>query len=418
MKVMSKIRLGAYALGVGFCVAAALPSEAMAQKKNAKDYAAFAFDADKRKKTRRPLGKRLTYSGSVGVSHLSEVGRVLDDAAARRARTDQANLSFAARLKINEQLRGFAHLELTAKQKAYGAVTYPGQTRLRVKEAHLSYALSEHTQVSLGRMRFSDPRRRAMDAAGDGVHLGYKTPTWGWELALFKEAFDARGTYALAHAQRYGRGRVQGAYALIEHVGGEERLYLAGYAQSKFKGAPLFDFGVTAVLGDAAGGKRAGLSADATLTKAYAFRGLKPQLSLGFAFGTEGYVPARLASNKAKEGGQAQFKRFGTVFQPELTNLAVATVAVGIRPSRKFSLDLRAHAYAQLNASSVAPVARVTGRTTGLSRHVGHEISLVGAWRPSKTTKIEIGAGVFKPGRAYESRRSSRRLFVRLTQYF
>ena len=418
MNVTSKNRLGAYVLGVLLCAALVTPTEALAQKKKAKDYAAFAFDADKRKKTRRPLGARLTYSGSIGVSHLSETGRVLDDAEARRASTNKVSLSFATRLKITERLTGFAHLDFSAKKKSYGEVSYPGQTRLRVKEAHLSYALSPTYRLSLGRMRFSDPRRRAMDAAGDGVHLGYKTPSWGWEAALFKDAFGDRGVYALAHAQRYERHKVQGLYGLIETLEDEARIYVSGYAQSKVKGAPQFDLGITGVFGDAANGKSSGWSADATITKAFTFQNLNPHLSLGLAFGTEGYVEPRLASHKAKEGGQAQFKRFGTVFQPELTNLAVASVAVGLRPSRKFSLDLRAHAYAQLNASTVAPVARVTGRTTGLSRHVGHEVSLVGAWRAGKSSKIEFGAGLFKPGKAYENRRSSSRLFVRFTQYF
>ena len=85
MNVTRKIRLGVGVLGASICLAAALPSEALAQKK-VKDYAEFAFDADKRKKTRRPLGPRLTYSGSIGISHLSESGIALDDAAARRFR--------------------------------------------------------------------------------------------------------------------------------------------------------------------------------------------------------------------------------------------------------------------------------------------------------------------------------------------
>ena len=98
--------------------------------------------------------------------------------------------------------------------------------------------------------------------------------------------------------------------------------------------------------------------------------------------------------------------------------LAVATGAVGLRPSRRFSVDLRAHVYAQLDASTVAPTARVSGRTTGQSRYLGHEISIVGAWRPSKKTKVEFGAGVFKPGRAYQNRNTSRRISLRMTQYF
>ena len=89
-----------------------------------------------------------------------------------------------------------------------------------------------------------------------------------------------------------------------------------------------------------------------------------------------------------------------------------------MRPSRKFSLDLNAHAYAQVSASTHAPDARVTGSTNGTSQFVGAEISLVGAWRPSKKAKVEFGLGGFQPGPAYTQRGSAKRIYARFSMYF
>ncbi len=412
MFVTSRFRLAAYVLGVIFCVTAAFPEEALAKKK-AKDYAAFAFDADTRKKTRKTLGRRLSYSGSMGLRHLQESGLALDGPDRRSVQTT-ADVSLAVKLRISEAIVGFAHLELSEQHRTYAGTRHGARRRLKVKEAQLSFALSDHHRLSVGRLRFSEPRRWAMDAAGDGVHIGYKTNTWGWEAAVFQEAFADRGLYGFAHLQRYAKTRVQGIYGLLEKVGDARRFHFAGYAQARLGSQYVNDAYLAGVVGDGAGG----LAADVTVTRAFAATKFNPQWTVGFAFGTDGYVEPRLSSHKAKEGGQAQFKRFGTVFQPELTNLAVATAAIGLRPSRKFSIDLRAHAYAQLNASTIAPAARVSGRTTGRSRHVGHEVSLVGAWRPRKKSKVEFGVGVFKPGRAYENRRSAKRVYLRMTQYF
>ena len=50
-------------------------------------------------------------------------------------------------------------------------------------------------------------------------------------------------------------------------------------------------------------------------------------------------APAGLQENEADFGGAASFKDYGEVLDPELSNLAIFTVGLGLRPSEKFSLD-------------------------------------------------------------------------------
>ncbi|KAJ04627.1 alginate export family protein [Sulfitobacter mediterraneus] len=415
--VTNRLKLVTYALSVGLLSVLALPEQALAKKKP-RDHSHLAFDADKRKKTKSSIGQRLSYSGSIGLSRLDEHNQKLNDGVDDRSLQIIGTLSFAFKAQISEKIRGFAHVELSQTDKTTHRQNYGSYSRVKIKEAHLSFELADKHTLSFGRMRFAEPRRWGMDASVDGIHLGWKDDKIAWETALFRDAFDGRGTYAFLHAQRFSERSTSGTYALFESYREQQRLHVAGYFATRDKKRGGFNLYAAGVFGDAANQRPFGFAIDANLVSRFSDVRWKPQLVLGLAAGSPGYMQPDLNSNKARDGGQTQFHRFGTVFQPDLSNLLVATAAVGLRPSRSFSVDLRAHAYAQMQKSTVAPVARVQGMTTGASRHVGHEVSIVSAWRPNKSTKVEFSAGVFKPGRAYSDRSTVKRLYLRMTKYF
>lgn len=141
-------------------------------------------------------------------------------------------------------------------------------------------------------------------------------------------------------------------------------------------------------------------------------------MMFGFAAGTEGYRQSGLHSNKTYNRGQTQVHRYGYAFQPDLTNLVVGSFAVGVRPSRKLSVDLGVHAYAQFSKSTTGPSARFHGATTGNSAFLDTEISLAGAWRPSRKTKVEFGVEHFNPGPAYIDQTPATRVYLRMTATF
>jgi len=415
--VTSKLNVATCVLGMVILSVLALPEQALAKKK-ARDYSQLAFDADKRKRTKLKLGQRLSYSGSIGISRSDERNLKLNDGVDDRSLQVIGALSFVFKAQISEKVRGFAHVELSQNDKRTHREDYGSYGRVKIKEAQLSFGLADNYMLSFGRMRFAEPRRWAMDGAVDGIHLGRKGDQTAWEAAFFRDAFEKRGTYAFVHSQRFSKKFAIGAYGLIESLEGKQRLHIAGYLATRDKERGGYDLYAASVLGDAANGRSSGFAIDANLVSRFSNVRWKPQLVLGLAAGSPGYMQPDLNSNKARDGGQTQFHRFGTVFQPDLSNLLVSTAAVGLRPSRTFSVDLRAHAYAQMQASNFAPVARVQGLTNGNSRHVGHEVSIVGAWRPNKKTKVELSAGVFKPGRAYSDRSTVKRVYLRMTKYF
>ncbi len=404
-------------LGVVGLVLTGTGQTASAQKAP-KDQSRLVFDASKRKKTKSQITEYLSYSSYASVRYKGERNIRLDDGRSDYSDEFAAYLGFAVRANLSSRIMAFGHAELDIRQKKTHTKSYPAKTKLKVKEALLALRLTSNQTISAGRLRFTDTNKSMADASVDGVHYAFKTPDSALELALFRDVFKDRGTYAMLHTTRFSKTHNSGIYVLAEENGQDQRLHLAAYLNRKPTSNLRYTLNGAAVFGDAANGETSGFAMDFRAMHRFSGQPGKLQATLGFAVGTKGYRPSGLQSNKTYDGGQTQFNRFGYVFQPELTNMAVATIGLGLRPSRKFSLDLYGHAYTQLNRSTQSPDARVTGAVTGRSKYLGSEVSLVGAWRPSKKTKVEFGAGVFKPGKAFASREPAKRFYARFTTYF
>lgn len=395
------------------------PQAAEAGPKKAKALAvATVFDAEKRKKTKRTVGQRLSYSASTSIRFQGERNQRRDDATDDRAEEYALYFGLVGRVDLGRRMIAFGHGELDVRSKTTHAKSYDMATHWTTKEAFLSFEASNDARITVGRMRFSDLNKWVADAAVDGIHYGHKTKDRVTELAAFKGTGDITASYLMAHHGRVNNKIRYGALALIENEGSNNSLHLSGYANAVVSQRFSYELNVGMVAGDAANGKNAGFGFDLRSTHKFGTRKFSPQLMFGFAAGSEGYRQSGLHSNKTYNRGQTQVHRYGYAFQPDLTNLAVGTVAIGIRPSRKLSVDLGLHVYGQMNPSITGPSARLSGATTGASAFLGTEVSLAGAWRPSKKSKVEFGIGHFNPGPAYVDQTPATRVYMRMSVTF
>ena len=376
------------------------------------------FDIEMRKKTKRPLGPSLSYSGYLNGAVLQERNRRRDDDRVDTNTQISSTLGVAFRAQITLGIVGFVHGTASLKRRWRDGATDATQSKWAWKEAHLSFGLSPSTRLTVGRMRFSDVNKWATDAAVDGVHVGIKGQQTVLEFAAVTGTRKNTSRYLIGHIAHATKRRMIGALAIYETDGPEVRWHLSGYRNQSVTLKFAHQWNVGLVLGDAANNRDAGLGLDWRGVVKLTDGRLKPQLIFGFAYGTPGFRQTGLHSNKTYDGGQMQFHRYGYVYQPNLTNIAVASVSYGIRPSRQFSMDVTAHLYAQPSPSTVWPDARIKGRTTGASGFLGGEIGVIGAWRPSKKSKVEFGAAKFLPGPAYEDRSSASRIFARYSIFF
>ncbi|MEM7268085.1 MAG: alginate export family protein [Pseudomonadota bacterium] len=397
------------------CVVWAVPADA--GKKKPRYLGAPVFDIDKRKKTKSALTDWASYGAYASVRYSGERNLRLDDDQADKSDKFSAYVGVAARVEPTVQVVGFTHLEAELTKRNTHSTDYTIK-KIHIKEAVASLRLSDTSVISAGRMRFSDARKWMTDASVDGVHYGFKGEDLTLDIAAFEGTRKNNGRYALAHASNFYETSMLGGFAILESREGEERAHISGYWSDKVSDTLSYTLNAGVVLGDAANGQDYGFAADARVIKQLGDHEWKPQLTLGLAAGSKGFQQTDLHTNKTYDYGQTQFNRYGYVYQPQLTNMAVATVGIGLRPSRMFSLDITAHAYAQVEPMTGEPAARVSGETTGKSAFLGGELSLVGAWRPTKKSKFELGLSAFKPGAAYKNRGVAAQAYARFSVYF
>lgn len=376
------------------------------------------FDIETRKKTKSALIDGVTYGAYVNARFIGERNRRLDDGVTDGSDEIAGYAGLALRADLSGALTAFGHGEARINRTTRRTRPTTEVAEAEIKEALVSYQLSETAAVSAGRMRLSDSERWIIDTSIDGLHFSHIRGGQVLEIAASTDAFEGESTLLIAHAGQVEDDRALHGYAVAETTAKEQRLHLAAAWSHSPSDRLSYTFNAGALLGDAANGEAAGFGFDIRATHTVSAHEWNPQITLGVAAGAPGFAQSEFHTNKTYDGGQMQFHRYGYVFQPELTNMAVGTASVGIRPSRALSVDLGFHAYAQIDRRTETPDARVRGKTTGGSHLLGAEVSLVGAWRPTRKTKFEVGAGVFQAGPAYADRSSATRVFTRFSIYF
>ncbi|KAB7610142.1 hypothetical protein F9L33_14705 [Amylibacter sp. SFDW26] len=378
----------------------------------------LVFDLITRKKTRIVVNDYLSFSGSVGVSYLRERNLKLDDLVNDEVSQYKAVMEIVGRAELSEKLIAFTHLEFGLKGKDTHIKSYGVKSDIRAKEAFLAYQFARNTTLSFGRIRLSDKNKWVADKAVDGIHYGRRLQNSGFEFAIFKDDDGNNSSYVLAHYTRFQNKQAAGIYAIAQRVELETNGHIIGYVNNQRNKRFKYTANIAGTFSNAQSAARNGFGFDFRATQRIGQHKLNPQITYGLAVGSKGFRQTGLESNKTKDGGQTLCHRYGFVYQPDLTNMAVASVGFAVRPSKTFSIDLNTYAYAQVSKQATTPAARISGVTTGRSAFLGAEVSLIGAWRPTKKAKVEFGIGVFQAGSAYQNKSSSKRIYLRATRYF
>lgn len=137
---------------------------------------------------------------------------------------------------------------------------------------------------------------------------------------------------------------------------------------------------------------------------------LRTTLTVGYAYGSGrdiaenavGYRQSGLHDNNSKFGGVTSFKYYGEVFEPDLSNLDVTTLGIGIRPVSALSADLVLHTYRQDVITDSLFANSLRARPNGRSGDLGHEIDLIIGYRRGQEMTAELVAGRFDPGSAFD----------------
>ncbi len=135
-----------------------------------------------------------------------------------------------------------------------------------------------------------------------------------------------------------------------------------------------------------------------------------PRITVGYARGSGDSDPeggrdrafrqTGLGSNESGFGGVERFGHYGALLDPELSNLEVWTLGVGLSLFESSSLDLVFHDYRQVEESEELRDAEIDLALTGRSRHVGSALDLVLAVEEWDRFELTLAGSVFWSGSA------------------
>lgn len=290
---------------------------------------------------------------------------------------------------------------------------------LEVKEVYLAFRrLPGGLSLQVGRQRFEDERNWLYDEELDAVRLRYARGTFAVELSASRNELVRKDLLGPDPSERINYYVLHASYGLLDLIELEGYVIVRDdparerdrpvFAGVRSRGEPVTDLDYWLELSYAGGrdGSNSIRGWAVDLGATYELqRGPRPALTLGFAFGSERFRQTGLQDNEGDFGGSASFQYYGEVLNPELSNLAIVTVGVGIRPTERFSLDLVYHYYVQDRASPTLRNAAIGAQPSGRSRRLGSEIDfIVGLTEFLGRFDFKAAVGYFMPGDAFPGR--------------
>ena len=387
------------------------------------------FDPQAPPEIRYRLTPALSFGADIEMDYSFRRNLDLDD----RRRDDVAlltpELSLAWSFDPAPTFQGFLNVALARplviEDRGVNARQSAEDFTIEVKEAYVRAGrLSGGPSAQIGRQRFDDERKWLYDEDLDAVRLRYVGEAFAVELSASRNNLVRTKWGGPDERERIDN------YVLLASYAPRSWIQLEGYAivreartpdprtpvflGFRSRGEPVQDLDYWLELGFAGGrdgSKRVrGWGVDLGATYEWQVR-LRPSATLGFAFGSGDRDPddsldgsfrqTGLQRNESDFGGSTDFKYYGEILDPELSNLAIFTVGIGVRPSDKWSVDLVYHYFQQHRASTTLRNAAIGAEPSGHSRRLGGEIDLiVGVVEILDRIEVKATLGYFFPGAA------------------
>ena len=308
-----------------------------------------------------------------------------------------------------------------------------GTANFDVREAFVLIGNFLHPSLALqvGRQRFRDRREWLYDDQLDAVRLYFARGRLNTELSVAKGLFGPTGSrsdqyHFIARSQydlpgrRYLSGYVMKRNDLTARD--EDPIWFGLSSHGRIGRPADYWLELAGLRGRRAGLLMRGLGYDAGLTWRLPLP-LGPSLSAGYAHGSGdanlndgvdgNFRQTSLNDNSSRFHGLKRYRYYGVLAEPELNNLKMVNIDLGVRPSETWSVNVSYHIYHQAVASRRIGGIELDLRPNGRSRNLGREFDVVFALRAVPRTDINAYAGLFLPGPAF-SRVSANPLFLRL----
>jgi alginate production protein len=114
-----------------------------------------------------------------------------------------------------------------------------------------------------------------------------------------------------------------------------------------------------------------------------------------------------LHNNDGKFRGLTRFRYYGEVLRPDLSNIAISTVALGIPVGKHSWIETIWHRYRQPVADNRIVGSRLNRNPNGIDKRLGDAFDVVISHRPPSGWVLELTGGVFRAGPAFGAQSGS-----------
>jgi len=296
-------------------------------------------------------------------------------------------------------------------------------TKLSIKQAFIQFNdLADGFSIKIGRQRFKDEREWIVDEELDAARFMYRFKDLFIDFLvgektrkdLLNDESDDRVTnYMLFARYPLDKDNEVSLYTIVhnDRTDSEENPIFYGLKmQGEWEDRLNYWLEAMHIRGRSTSLKIRGYGVDIGMT--YVLEGdLEPSLTLGYAYGSgdsdasdsedNNFRQTGFQDNDAKFNGLKTLKYYGEIFDPELSNLNIYTVGMGIRPKKQVSLDLVYHYFYQDQASSDVRSLGIDADPDGSNKDIGHEFDFIVGYKVNKNFKTGFTLGYFSPEDAF-----------------
>jgi hypothetical protein len=266
----------------------------------------------------------------------------------------------------------------------------------------------EDTTFVLGQASWFYGRRNQLDVFLAHRHDRSDRPRIGEQLREDREdRFDGQLSWAGLRASGRLRSEVAGGrlgrfdyWADFALVQGQETRFRFGSVRDRPDHSEVRERRTSDVLG---------WGADVGVTWSPRPRG--PRLTLAYAYGSgedgdsgstdRAFRQTGIQDNNDKFRGVNSFKFYGEILRPELSNLHILTVGIGLPILDNSSIELLYHRYRQDDASASFRNTRLKASPTGQARDIGQAVDLVVGLEEWRHWELELIGSWFRAGDAF-----------------
>ena len=380
--------------------------------------------------TKNQLTDDLTYGGFIYNDSTNDSTMISHRTLTNRRITLDPELGIALSYDPSHAFRFYTSLDatrFTVVDGPPGSGSSPFRLKLLTTYVLLRDVL-DGWSVQVGRQRFVLPREWAYDETMDGARLHYRRQRFAAEASFSHERWldenllegDAAShinNYALLARYLYASNSEASAYVLLREdvrEGFEDLRYLG--VQAIRQGSMRdYWFDAAGVTGEAGNANKPGGTHPRLGGRRRRHLSIGPRVRTGldrercirqWGRRSDGSGGPRLRQsgvhdNNGKFSGVTTFRYYGELVRPQLSNLLVTTLGVGLRPVADTSVDLVYHYYRQHHAAAALRGGSLSAVPTGRSADLGHGLDLVIGVSTFANWDIELVLGAFAPGQAF-----------------